>query len=296
MRVCAATLLLVVTAAACSSASTDAGPVDPIVATTATTTAATIPPPTTMDPVTTLAPTTTEPSPFARPAWLGSRLLPLRPDDHGEVLPTPAELSDRRFETLPLLSPPPDNSYVGTVEPIPDDVLARSSWVPECPVTVDELRYLTMSHWGFDGEHHTGEMIVNAAVADDVVEVFRRLHEVRFPIEQMRVITLEEVDDHPTGDWNETTSFVCRPAVGSSSWSAHAFGLAIDVNPFHNPYLRADLVIPELASDYVDRERVLPGMIFGDDPVVAAFADIGWPWGGNWSSLKDWMHFSQTGR
>jgi hypothetical protein len=163
-------------------------------------------------------------------------------------------------------------------------------------VTVDALAYLTMSHWGFDGEHHTGEMIVNVSVADDVVEVFRRLHEARFPIEQMRIVTLEEVDDHPTGDWNETTSFVCRPAVGSGRWSAHAFGLAVDVNPFHNPYLRGDLVIPELASDYVDRERQLPGMIVGGDVVVSAFADIGWPWGGDWTSLKDWMHFSATGR
>ena len=299
-------MLLVVAAmaAACSSDVTDAGEGAAAVPPTSSTAPVEIPPTTATTrpssptaPVTTTPPTTrTEPSPFARPEWLGTRLLPLRPDDHGEVQPTPPELSDRRLETLPLLPPPSGDDYVATVQRVPDDVLARSSWVPECPVTVDELRYLTMSHWGFDGEHHTGEMIVNASVADDVVEVFRRLHEVRFPIEQMRVITLEEVDDHPTGDWNETTSFVCRPAVGSSNWSAHAFGLAIDINPFHNPYLRGDLVIPELASDYVDRERVLPGMIFGDDPVVDAFADIGWPWGGNWSSLKDWMHFSQTGR
>ncbi len=293
-------LVVAAVAAACSSDVTDAGEGAAAVPPTSSTAPVEIPPTTaTTRPssaTTTPPTTTTEPSPFARPEWLGTRLLPLRPDDHGEVQPTPPELSDRRLETLPLLPPPSGDDYVATVQRVPDDVLARSSWVPECPVTVDELRYLTMSHWGFDGEHHTGEMIVNAAVADDVVEVFRRLHEVRFPIEQMRVITLEEVDDHPTGDWNETTSFVCRPAVGSSNWSAHAFGLAIDINPFHNPYLRGDLVIPELASDYVDRERVLPGMIFGDDPVVDAFADIGWPWGGNWSSLKDWMHFSQTGR
>jgi hypothetical protein len=65
-------------------------------------------------------------------------------------------------------------------------------------------------------------MIVNAAEAEDVVEVFSKLFEAGYPIEQMRVVRLEEVDDHPTGDWNETTSFVCRPAVGSSNWSQHA--------------------------------------------------------------------------
>jgi D-alanyl-D-alanine carboxypeptidase len=153
-----------------------------------------------------------------------------------------------------------------------------------------------MSHHGFDGEIHTGEMIVNAAVAEDVVRVFRQMFEAGFPIEQMSVTRLEEVDDHPTGDFNGTGSFVCRPAVGSENWSMHAYGLAIDVNPFHNPYLKADLVIPELASAYTDREDVRAGMIFAGDVVVEAFADIGWTWGGDWNTLKDWMHFSTTGR
>lgn len=153
-----------------------------------------------------------------------------------------------------------------------------------------------MTHWGFDGETHTGEMIVNAAVAEEVVEVFRLLHQAGFPIEQMRVIRREEVDDHPTGDWNETTSFVCRPAVGSTSWSYHAYGLAIDVNPFHNPYMKGDLVIPELATAYIDRDTTRPGMIYDGDVVTEAFAEIGWEWGGEWNTLKDWMHFSTSGR
>jgi hypothetical protein len=223
-------------------------------------------------------------------------LLPLRPDGHGEVQPTPPELADRQLETVDFLEPPTSEEYLATVEPIPADVLARSSWTEECPVTLDELRYLTVSHHGFDGRVHTGEMIVNTAVAGDVVEVFRRLFEAEFPIEQMRVTRLEEVDDHPTGDFNETGSFVCRPAVGSTNWSQHAYGLAIDVNPFHNPYLKDDLVIPELASAYADRGDVRLGMIFAGDVVTEAFTDIGWAWGGNWDTIKDWMHFSTTGR
>jgi hypothetical protein len=210
-------------------------------------------------------------------------------------MPTPEELQDRRLETVDLLDPPSARDYQSSIEEIPPEVLARSSWAQECPVAVDELRYLTVSHFGFDGETHTGEIIVNTGVAEDVVEVFRQLYEARFPIEQMRVTRLEEVDDHPTGDFNETGSFVCRPAVGSTNWSYHAYGLAIDVNPFHNPYVKGDLVIPELASAYVDRDDVRTGMIFRGDVVTEAFADIGWEWGGDWSSLKDWMHFSATG-
>jgi hypothetical protein len=68
------------------------------------------------------------------------------------------------------------------------------------------------------------------------------------------------------------------------------------VNPFHNPYVRDDIVLPELASAYVDREHRRPGMIHPGDVVTAAFGKIGWSWGGDWDSLKDWMHFSATGR
>jgi hypothetical protein len=246
---------------------------------------------------TTTAPAnTTTTNPYARPDWLGTRPLPLRPDEFGEVQPTPLELQDRQLETLDLLPPPTDDEFHWTIDEIPLDVLARSSWESECPVTLDELSYLTMSHYGFDRRFHTGEMIVNASVAEDVVEVFRRLHEARFPIEQMRVITKEEIDAHPTGDWNDTTSFVCRPAVGSSSWSQHAFGTGIDINPFQNPYLKGDLVLPELASAYTDRDDVRIGMIVPGDVATEAFAEIGWIWGGNWGSLKDWMHFSLSGR
>jgi len=240
--------------------------------------------------------TTTTVSPFARPDWLGSRPLPLRPDGHGEVQPTPAELQNRRLETIDLLDPPEDDVFRWSIEEVPEEVLARSSWTEGCPVTVEELRYLTVSHFGFDEEFHTGEIIVNVAVAEDIVEVFRRLHADRFPIEQMRVTTLEEVDDHPTGDFNETGSFVCRPAVGSANWSYHAYGLAIDVNPFHNPYLKGDLVIPELASAYTDRDAERVGMVLPGDVVVEAFSDVGWSWGGDWNTLKDWMHFSTSGR
>jgi hypothetical protein len=242
------------------------------------------------------ATTSTTASPYARPDWLGTRVLPLRPDgEFGVVLPTPEEMVDRRFETLDLLPPPQSERFEWTVGSVPDEVVVRSSWTPDCPVSLDELAYVTVSHYGFDERFHTGEILVNRAVALDVVEVFRRLHEARFPLEQMRVIRLEEIDAPPTGDWNDTTSFVCRPAVGSESWSQHAYGLAIDINPFHNPYLKGDLVLPELASAYLDREDLRSGMIVEGDVVTDAFGDMGWPWGGHWRTLKDWMHFSQSG-
>lgn len=178
---------------------------------------------------------------------------------------------------------------------MPAQVLARSTWTPECPVRREQLRYLTMSFWGFDDRAHTGEMVVRADVAQAVAAVFSQLFEARYPIEEMRVVALPELTAPPTGDGNNTTGFVCRRARGQTRFSAHARGLAIDVNPFHNPFHRADLVLPELASAYIDRNRVQPGMITEGDIVVRAFGSIGWAWGGRWTTPTDLMHFSATG-
>jgi hypothetical protein len=181
------------------------------------------------------------------------------------------------------------------VQPVPAEVLNRSTWRPECPVRVEDLRYLTVSFWGFDGRPHTGEMLVNARVAPDVVQVFGKLYAAGFPVEEMRVVPASELNLPPTGDGNNTTAFVCRPARGQTRWSAHAYGLAIDLNPFCNPYQRGDLVLPELASAYLDRKSQRPGMVRASDTAVGAFRAIGWTWGGTWSSPRDYMHFSATG-
>ncbi|HET8640810.1 MAG TPA: M15 family metallopeptidase [Pseudonocardiaceae bacterium] len=231
-----------------------------------------------------------------RPGWVvGATPLPLRPDGFGQVLPTPDVLADRRLPTADRLPPPGTDEYAWTASTVPPAVVARSTWHPGCPVRLDELRYLTVSFWGFDGRHHTGELLVNGRVAGPVVEVFRQLHADRFPIEEMRVVTAAELTVAPTGDGNNTQAFVCRPLTGLAEWSAHASGLAVDLNPFCNPYQLGDLVLPELASAYTNRARVRPGMVLPGGGAVTAFARAGWSWGGTWTGRRDWMHFTATG-
>lgn len=254
--------------------------------------------PSSLPETTTTAPgsTTTVPDATTRPDWLGTRLLELDENGFGIVIPTPDELVDRRLATIDILDPPTGDAFELSLGSVPPDVLARSTWHEGCPVSVDELTYLTMSHVGFDGQLHTGEMIVNASFAAEVAGVFQELFEAGFPIEEMRVVRADELDLHPTGDGNNTTSFVCRDAVNTTRWSQHAYGLAVDINPFHNPYLKGELVLPELASAYTDRNNERPGMVLGGDIATSSFDSMGWSWGGEWSSLKDWMHFSSDGR
>lgn len=230
------------------------------------------------------------------PAWLGTRVLPTTPTGYGEVRPTPRALRQRRFTLPDRLDPLPGAGFAARVaDPAPGDVIARSTWTPGCPVDRDGLAWVRVAFHGFDGTRHTGELLVASAVADDLVGVFRELWRARVPFEELRITDADELDAPPTGDGNTTGAFVCRAVTGGSSYSQHAFGLAVDVNPFQNPYTKGDVVLPELASSYLDRSWVRPGTITPDGPVVRAFARIGWGWGGSWSSLKDYQHFSLSG-
>jgi D-alanyl-D-alanine carboxypeptidase len=232
----------------------------------------------------------------AAPSWLGTRVLPTDSAGFGIATATPPELVDRRIVTVDELPPPADGAFHARVRPVPPAVAARSTWSARCPVTLAELRYLTVGFRGFDGRAHTGELLVHRDAAADLVTVFGRLFAAGYPIERMRVTTVAERDAPPTGDGNTTGAFNCRPSVGATRWSEHAYGRAVDVNPFQNPYVKGRLVLPELAVAYTDRGRVLPGVITATGPVVAAFRAVGWTWGGSWRSPKDYMHFSATGR
>jgi hypothetical protein len=231
----------------------------------------------------------------AAPAWLGTRVLSVGSNGFAAARATPPELRNRSIITTDDLPPPADGGFHSTIQAVPASVLARSTWSSACPVKSTDLRYVTVSFRGFDGLAHTGELLVNARAAGDVVKVFARLFAEGYPIEQMRVTSAAELNAPPTGDGNTTDAYACRPVRGNKIWSQHAYGLAVDVNPFQNPYRKGKVVLPELATSYLDRGNVRPGMILPHGPVLKAFAAIGWKWGGDYHSLNDFMHFSANG-
>ena len=241
------------------------------------------------------SPATPEPG-TVPPDWLFKRPLPVTAAGFGEIRPTPRELRNRRFNLPDSVPPLPGTGFASRVKPAPAKVIGRSTWKQGCPVRRDQLDWIRLTYIGFDGERHTGELLAREDVSANLVIVFRTLWKARFPIEEMRITEARELDLKPTGDGNNTGVFVCRLLFGSSTFSEHAYGLAIDVNPFQNPYHRGEVVIPELASAYLDRQDQRPGMILDGGPVVAAFDRIGWSWGGRWRTLKDLQHFSLRGR
>jgi hypothetical protein len=176
--------------------------------------------------------------------------------------------------------------------------LVGRNWHPGCPVGLHDLRVVTVRYLGFDGATHAGPLVLNERVAEDVLGVFRRLYRHDFPIKRVALARKW----HPTRrrDWFDThdvtASFNCRPVTNGTSFSEHSYGWAVDINPLQNPYINADGVLRRAAKAFVDRSQDVPGMIHPGDGVVRSFARIGWGWGGDWLSLKDYMHFSLTGR
>lgn len=196
----------------------------------------------------------------------------------------------------------PFHSSIRPLAPPLRDELTGRFWHAGCPVRLSGLRLLTVSHWDFHGRVQTGHLVVNQSFAAPLAKVFRRLHELRFPIRHMRFGDAYGPAGVRPADGDVTYSFECRQAVpspctggsGTGSWSEHAYGRAIDLNPIENPYVGCGRSRERASRPYLNRARLRRGMV--TPAVVQAFRSIGWGWGGSWSgNTRDYMHFSASG-
>ena len=179
---------------------------------------------------------------------------------------------------------------------------AARVWHAGCPVSLTQLRLLSVSAVGWDGRPYVGQLVVNADVARPLVGVFRKLYALHFPIRHLRFAQVYGPARDRPKDNDVSGSFECRDAVPSpctggkstGHWSNHAYGHAIDLDPRENPYVGCGMSRDPTARSYMDRSRARKGMI--TPAVLAAFQSIGWGWGGSWfGSTKDYMHFSING-
>jgi len=191
-------------------------------------------------------------------------------------------------------------AFRATTSPLTPELRSQMSgvsWHRGCPVPLRNLRLLTLSYRSFDRRTHTGHLIVNRSAAKRVVIVFRKLYRAHFPIRRMQPVDAYGGSDFRSIEADNTSAFNCRRATGSSSWSNHAYGLAIDINPIENPYVTASGSVAHRASrSFLKRSRIRPGMAYSGGVLVSAFHSVGWGWGGYWSGDRDYQHFSVNGR
>jgi hypothetical protein len=182
--------------------------------------------------------------------------------------------------------------FQGEIGPVRWDDL-RFSYQAGCPVGPAQLRTVRVSHWGFDGRGRVGSIVVARRVAPAMLKVFRRLWAERFPIRRLQPVSAYRGSDDASMAADNTSAFNCRFVGGTSRWSMHAYGEAIDVNPVENPYVRGSTVSPVAGRAYLDRSPYRRGMAVDGGVLVRAFASVGWKWG---ASFGDYQHFSTTGR
>ncbi|MGV0788366.1 M15 family metallopeptidase [Mycolicibacterium sp. XJ2] len=211
---------------------------------------------------------------------------------------TPPSTTTTTPQTTAAAPPPPPT----TPSPPPARVLPVTaaelgeSWRPGCPLEPERLRRVEIDHLGMDLQTHRGELVVHEDLVTEVIDIFERLRQARYPIEKMQTPDhYPGADDELSMRDNNTSAFNCRDIPGTGNWSLHAYGRAIDINPLINPYIDSTGAYqPANAAPYLDRTRIDPGLLHDGDPAVRIFTDRGWEWGGDWRTPKDYQHFERN--
>jgi len=190
------------------------------------------------------------------------------------------------------------DAQAGSVAPITpalcDHMAKHNVMRPGFPVGCARLSLVKFAYVDFDGRAHgDGEIVVMDAVAENVLRIFNKLREMRFPIAKARLIDHYDGDDDASIADNNTSAFNARNVAGTSSLSLHAYGLAIDLNPVQNPYVQRAggklIFSPPAGKEYANRKNARAGMA---ESVVDVFADEGFVvWGGYWHDPIDYQHF-----
>ena len=214
-----------------------------------------------------------------------------------KVTDTVGTESDRKSDTETPEASYADDFYISE---IPDDIFAKmqgKSYKEDCTVPREDLRYVHVRHMGFDGEAKDGELVVNKAIADDVLAIFEELYKADYPIEKVRLVDEYDADEEASMSDNNSSAFNFRFISHTTRISKHGLGMAVDINTRYNPYVKTVggklSIEPANGADYVDRSKDFPYKIDHEDLCYKLFKEHGFTWGGDWTHSKDYQHFER---
>ena len=214
-----------------------------------------------------------------------------------KVTDTVGTESDRKSDTETPEASYADDFYISE---IPDDIFAKmqgKSYKEDCTVPREDLRYVHVRHMGFDGEAKDGELVVNKAIADDVLAIFEELYKADYPIEKVRLVDEYDADDEASMSDNNSSAFNFRFISHTTRISKHGLGMAVDINTRYNPYVKTVdgklSIEPANGADYVDRSKDFQHKIDHEDLCYKLFKEHGFTWGGDWTHSKDYQHFER---
>lgn len=172
-------------------------------------------------------------------------------------------------------------------------VIKQMSWHKGCPVQISDLRLVSVKYHDYAGNEKQGELIVHKKLALEVRDIFRELYESGFRINSIKRVDFFHGDDNLSMQADNTSAFNFRRMPGSTKFSRHSWGMAVDINPLRNPYVTQHGVLPLQGKGWLKRQDVRTGMIVNGNACYKAFAKRGWKWGGSYKSCKDYQHFEK---
>ena len=192
-------------------------------------------------------------------------------------------------------------------EPLSEEIILRIAGLsyPRDSITnpakdvipLQDLRYVKIRYVDFDGKKQNGELICNQKIAQDLVEIFSELYDRQYPLASVRLVDDFGGDDLASMEADNTSCFNFREVTSSGGGrhklSLHAYGLAVDLNPLYNPYVKKGKILPQSAKPYANRKNANPYRIDHEDLAYQLFTSHGFTWGGDWKSLKDYQHFEK---
>lgn len=155
---------------------------------------------------------------------------------------------------------------------------------------IKTLAIVDVEYYSFDNKLHRGQIVVHKDVVNDIKEVFALIKSTKFPIQSVIPIVRYNWNDDSSCADNNTSAFCYRKVAGSNKMSNHAYGLAIDINPFNNPFKSKKGRITPPGASYDTTKR---GTLSQNSVITQKFLSIGWKWGGNYQTIKDWQHFDK---
>ena len=186
-----------------------------------------------------------------------------------------------------------------SIHEIPDSIWQKmqgKTWHPNDVIGRSDLRYLRLMHWDYDGKTHHGEMVCNRLIASKLIRIFMELYRQHYPIQRIRLADEYDADDERQMRDNNTSCFCYRSVPNGKNLSYHARGLAVDINPLYNPYVKilkngTRVIQPKTATPWCDRHKDFQYKIVKGDLCHKLFLQNGFVWGGSWRTLKDYQHF-----
>jgi hypothetical protein len=164
-----------------------------------------------------------------------------------------------------------------------------------CPLSPNDLIHVQVPYWGFDHKSHTGILVVNKSIGNQVQEIFQEIYKTKFPIEKIKPLEDYNNNEEKAMEDNDTFSYHCKKMTSNfKRFSKHAYGLAIDINPVLNPYINKKIILPKNSGNYTNRDKSILGMISENSAIYKIFSDENWRWGGNWKAFKDYHHFERA--